>query len=64
MNVRGLGAGVKKRRIRELVRVEKVEVLALQETKVERVDRSFCASLWGGTTWVGVVFLQMDGVVD
>jgi mannosylglycoprotein endo-beta-mannosidase len=48
MNVRGLGAGVKKRRIRELVRVEKVEVLALQETKVERVDRSFCASLWGG----------------
>jgi exonuclease III len=48
MNVRGLGAGMKKRRIRELVRVEKVEVLALQETKVERVDRSICGSLWGG----------------
>jgi hypothetical protein len=63
MNVRGLGAGEKKRRIRELVRVEKVEVLAIQESKVERVDRSFCASLWGGgTMWVGVVFLQMAGV--
>jgi hypothetical protein len=30
MNVRGLGAGGKKRRIRELVRGEKVEVLGIQ----------------------------------
>jgi hypothetical protein len=48
MNVRGLGAGLKRRRIRELVRGEKVEVLALQETKVEGVDRRFCSALWGG----------------
>ncbi|KAK2447939.1 DNA-(apurinic or apyrimidinic site) endonuclease [Trifolium repens] len=48
MNVRGLGAGAKKRKIRELIKGEKIEVLALQETKTEGVDSRFCASLWGG----------------
>jgi exonuclease III len=47
-NIRGLGGRVKRRKVRELVRREKVELLALQETKVANVDSSFCRSLWGG----------------
>jgi exonuclease III len=47
-NIRGLGGRVKRRKVRELVRREKIELLALQETKVSNVDHSFCRRLWGG----------------
>jgi exonuclease III len=47
-NIRGLGGRVKRQKVWELVRREKVELLALQETKVANVDSSFCRSLWGG----------------
>jgi exonuclease III len=47
-NIRGLGGRVKRRRIRELVRREKVEVLAIQETKLSSVNGDFCRKLWGG----------------
>jgi exonuclease III len=47
-NIRGLGGRVKRRKVRELVRREKIELLALQETKVGSVDHSFCRRLWGG----------------
>jgi exonuclease III len=47
-NIRGLGGRVKKRRIRELVRKEKIDVLAIQETKMGSVNPSFCCGLWGG----------------
>jgi exonuclease III len=48
MNIRGLGSRVKKRKIRELVQAEKVEFLALQETKSEDISESLIHSLWGG----------------
>jgi exonuclease III len=56
MNVKGLGAGEKKRKIREMVKNERVDVLALQETKIEDVDRRLCSTLWGGNDvgWCGV----------
>jgi exonuclease III len=47
-NIRGLGGRVKRRKVRDLVRRKKVEVLALQETKVGSVDFSLCRRLWGG----------------
>ncbi|MCI49753.1 cytochrome P450, partial [Trifolium medium] len=48
MNVRGLGEGLKKRKVTEVIRSEKVEVIALQETKLEAIDSRLCSMLWGG----------------
>ncbi|MCH81287.1 hypothetical protein A2U01_0002072, partial [Trifolium medium] len=47
-NVRGLGGRVKKQKLRQLIFRQKVEVMAVQETKLEVVDHKFCARLWGG----------------
>ncbi|MCH98898.1 hypothetical protein A2U01_0019907, partial [Trifolium medium] len=47
-NVRGLREGLKRRRITNLIKNENVEILALQETKLESVDNNFCPRLWGG----------------
>jgi hypothetical protein len=46
-NIRGLGGRVKRQRIRDLIRVNKVDFLALQETKMEMVIEKFCHNLWG-----------------
>jgi mannosylglycoprotein endo-beta-mannosidase len=55
-NIRGLGSRVKKRKIRDLIRVENIDFLALQETKLEGISGSLCHSLWGSTEcdWVSV----------
>lgn len=47
INIRELGAVIKKRKIRDLVKAENLEFLAIQETKVEMVEHSFCTQLWG-----------------
>jgi exonuclease III len=46
-NLRGLGGVLKRRKIKELIRSEKIDFLALQETKMEEITESFCFSLWG-----------------
>jgi exonuclease III len=46
-NVRGLRGGSKKRKIRDLLRQHKIDFMAIQETKMEDVSASFCATLWG-----------------
>lgn len=46
-NVRGLGGRVKRKRVRELVREQHVDFLAIQETKLEVVTDNLCFSLWG-----------------
>ncbi|KAK2357971.1 hypothetical protein QL285_095195 [Trifolium repens] len=48
INIRGLGGAVKRKYMKELVRKEKLEFLAIQETKLENVTDSLCHSLWGG----------------
>ncbi|GLU19817.1 hypothetical protein SLE2022_360420 [Rubroshorea leprosula] len=47
LNARGIGGGGKKRGILNLVKKERIEFLALQETKMERVDTRVCRALWG-----------------
>jgi exonuclease III len=47
-NIRGVGGRVKRRKVRELVRREKIELLALQETKLGSIDHALCCRLWGG----------------
>ena len=46
-NVRGLGKGVKWGAIRRLVKQEGVDMICLQETKKEMVDKAMCQALWG-----------------
>nr|KYP70042.1 hypothetical protein KK1_009250 [Cajanus cajan] len=46
-NIRGLGGRLKVVEVRNLVRSENVDMVCLQETKKESVDKKLCASLWG-----------------
>lgn len=44
-NVRGLGRGVKWPAIRRLVTKQQIDMLCLQETKKEVIDRPMCQAL-------------------
>ncbi|KAL2974380.1 hypothetical protein AAZX31_14G101500 [Glycine max] len=46
-NIRGLGRGLKWASIRKLVKRECVEMLCLQETKKDVMDKALCQALWG-----------------
>jgi hypothetical protein len=46
-NIRGLGGRVKRNKLKEMVRKEKLDFLALQETKLEIIPDSLCLSIWG-----------------
>lgn len=46
-NVRGLGGRVKRNKVKELVRLNNIDFLVIQETKMEEVSYSFCKSIWG-----------------
>ena len=46
-NVRGRRRGVKWGAIRRLVRNQKVDMICIQETKRESIDKATCHALWG-----------------
>lgn len=46
-NIRGMGKGVKRKEIRELVRRLGVDVCCVQETKMENLEVSICKDAWG-----------------
>ena len=46
-NIRGMGRGIKWASIRNLVGKFKIDLLCLQETKREAMDKACCQSLWG-----------------
>jgi len=46
-NVTGLGRGVKWAAIRRLIKMENVDMICLQESKKEVIDKAMCQSLWG-----------------
>jgi len=45
--VRGLGRGVKWPTVRRLVNKQHVDILCIQETKKEVIERVMCQALWG-----------------
>ena len=47
INSRGLGSGVKRSAIRKLTLANKVDILCIQETKKESIDKKLCQYLWG-----------------
>lgn len=46
-NVRGLGRGIKWPAIRRLVNKQRIDMICIQETKKEAIDKSMCQALWG-----------------
>ncbi|MCH81872.1 hypothetical protein A2U01_0002665 [Trifolium medium] len=46
-NIRGLGGKAKKSDIRKLISNKSPDLISIQETKLENVDRRLCATLWG-----------------
>ena len=49
-NVRGLGRGVKWAAIRRLIKKYQLDMICIQETKKEQVDKTLCQALWGDLT--------------
>jgi len=47
-NIRGLGGALKRNKVKELIRQHNIEFMALQETKMEVINNSFCKNLRGG----------------
>ena len=46
-NVRELGRDVKSAAIRRLIKKENVDMICIQETERESIDKTMCQSLWG-----------------
>jgi mannosylglycoprotein endo-beta-mannosidase len=46
-NTRGLGGKAKKADIRKLISDKNPDLISIQESKLEIVDRRLCESLWG-----------------
>jgi exonuclease III len=59
-NIRGMRGRVKRRRIKELIHKEKIDFMAIQETRLEAISDALCHNLWGGTDceWA---FLPAEG---
>ncbi|GKV29990.1 hypothetical protein SLEP1_g38860 [Rubroshorea leprosula] len=41
------GSSVKRKEVRSLIRKEEIDLACFQETKMERIDKEFCMSIWG-----------------
>lgn len=54
-NIRGLGGRVKKRELKQLGIYHKPDMVCIQETKLQTIDRHICAQLWPDDEfdWVG-----------
>lgn len=48
MNIRGLGALQKKKKIQALIKEESLEFMVVQETKMVEIDSQMCEQMWGG----------------
>lgn len=46
INVRGLGRSIKRRELKNFVRRENLDMLCIQETKLETITREVCNSIW------------------
>ncbi|KAL5156430.1 hypothetical protein HKD37_15G041390 [Glycine soja] len=48
-NIRGLGRGIKWPAIRRLVNENHIDLLCIQETKIESINKLLCQALWGNS---------------
>ena len=48
-NIRGLGGLAKKKEIQRLIQIHKLDVICIQETKMEIIERNVCSMMWGSS---------------
>jgi len=58
-NTRGVRGLLKRKKIRELVNDQRVDILAIQETKKEVISESLCRSLWGNDDFLWAFLLSV-----
>lgn len=46
-NTRGLGSDLKRRAVKNIVSQFKIDLVCLQETKLQEVDLRICKQIWG-----------------
>lgn len=51
LNIRGLRAVIKKKKIRSFISEERLDVIAIQETKLEHMEERLCEQLLGDTEY-------------
>lgn len=49
INIRGLGAPIKKKKLRSFIEKEGLDFLAIQETKLEQIDERLYHMIWGNS---------------
>lgn len=54
-NIRALAGRVKKRDFSQLIKIQKPDLLCLQQSKLELVDRRLCSMLWYGDDFEWVI---------
>ncbi|GAU41302.1 hypothetical protein TSUD_325160 [Trifolium subterraneum] len=59
-NIRGMGGKDKKVDIRNLISHNSPEFVCIQETKLEKIDRTICSFLWGSDKF-DFEFKESDG---
>jgi hypothetical protein len=57
-NARGIGGRVKRRRIQQLIQVEKIDFMAIQETKLEVITEAVCFGYGVVRIAIGPSFLR------
>lgn len=46
-NIRGVGSDLKRREVQELIFKQKIDMICIQESKLELVNEVICHSVWG-----------------
>jgi exonuclease III len=50
-NIRGLGGRVKVKKLNALIRMEKVDLMVIQGTKMGGINYNLCDRVWGSTDY-------------
>lgn len=62
-NIRGLGDGAKRRAIRDVICKNQIDLVCIQETKSQNLDRRICTQLWGDSEfdWKAIPAVNRGG---
>jgi len=63
-NIIGLESIIDDSKIREVIRVEKVDFLPIQETKMEEIYKSFCHMLWENSNYAWAFHSLLENNIE
>lgn len=63
MNVKRVRVGIKKKKVKSLIEANKIQFMAIQETKMELIESSLCEYLWGSSSfrWIYNTLIGRSG---